>query len=184
MDDVPVQDPADLVEVGASRSNGTLRFALATHAMRHGEVRLASQVASLAGLQTRATQLMSWSIAGATALFAAALTTAWRIPASVTSLLLFATALLCLRVLWPKTWSAPGYEPSRIIHYHSATELEMLENLALGYDQGIRDNAQQLEEAVGRLRVAWACLLLAPVAGVIALLVVGLPSVTAAAPTG
>ena len=161
------------IEVGAAGNLGTLRFELAKHAIRHGELRLASQVASLNGLQSRATQIMSWSIAGATALVAAAATTDWRWPAGATAGALLLTALFCLGALWPRTWNAPGYDPRTIMAEPLGTELEALESVGFGYSDGIRANAARLERAVNLLRCAWVLLVASPLLGLLALAFTG-----------
>ncbi len=108
----------ELIEVGSSRDDGTIRYWLAKEGVRQGELRLAFQGSSLGGLTASAASLLGWIVSISLAL--AAVIASALAPASATSpanapsllrgllwpavaaevAMLFA-AICCCAVLWP-----------------------------------------------------------------------------------
>jgi hypothetical protein len=74
----------------------------------------------------------------------------------------FIAALCALRLLWPKEWNVPGYEPG-VVRSACASELDQLQWLSDGYAAGIAENATFLSHAGERVRTAWWALLASPV---------------------
>jgi hypothetical protein len=177
------------IEVGASRSDGTIRYWVAKEAVTKGELILGSQISSLARLMTSASSVLGWSVTISIALIAAIAskvfdpavsTTAsksttlampqlgnllW--PAVAAEVLLLITAVCCVCVLWPGRWRPPGHDPGLVLKTTYETELEVLEAMAGGYAQAVAENSNGLDRIEKILRCAWVCFVSAPVAGLL-----------------
>lgn len=158
----------ELIEVGLTQDG--LRYWRAKEAMRQGELQLATQLAGVAGLQTRATAILGWTVAIALALSAAASAAHWRLPLAASAVPVLLSAVCCVITLWPRDYSEPGWRPSVLMDMSYGTELEILESLAQGYDTGIRANDAALRRRARWLRAAWVLFLAAPLVALLSLL--------------
>ena len=178
----------ELIQVGASRQSGEIRYWKSKAAIDKGELLLKAQIDSVPRQTTSATSILGWSITISIALTAVIATSLqpyvapeagsqsnsyisshllW--PASVAELFLLVSAICCVRVLWPGgIWFSPGVSPTDLLNSPHDTELTTLEALARGYADRIDDNYQRLEYLVRFLRVAWVCFVVSPVAGLAA----------------
>jgi hypothetical protein len=164
----------DEIEVGARGDE--LRLWKAKEALRHAELRLGSQAATLQAFEARATSILGWlvailtTIAGAAVVIlsgghtvrAAALCVAF-VPATIA---IFAAA----GVVWPKLWCVPGYDPA-VVMSECDNELQQIEFFVHGYGIGIRENAHVLAESGERVQRAWRGLILMPPTGFAASLI-------------
>jgi hypothetical protein len=132
-------EPIELGEV-----EGGLRYWLAKEAIRQAELHLAAQATSLTAMESRATSILSWSVAGVFVLGSASLTGQYRAAALVAALFLFISAVLCVVGLWPRNWGIPGYPPGEIIDSDARSELEFLEFIVGGYAKTIIRNEKRL----------------------------------------
>lgn len=151
------------IDVGAA--DGTLRYWLAKEAVRQGEIGIGAQMAVIQSLATRATTLMGWSVTVASALAAAAISGPWTVPASAAAAFMVLSGLCAFIGLWPRDWKLAGHDSKWILSGALPTELEILESMALGSAEGIKQNAGALRRFAFWLRGAWVFFLLAPVAG-------------------
>lgn len=161
-----ITNPQPDGEVGASTGEGTLRYWRAREAVRQGELALAAQDRSFAGMQARASAILGWSAAGMVALGAWSTqghNDAWLFPAAAA---LFLSASCCVAGLWPRNWYSAGYTFSQLAEGHD-TELQSLEAIAMGYETDCTLNRRALRQFARYLRAAWLILL---AAGPIALL--------------
>jgi len=71
-------------------------------------------------------------------------------------------ALYASRLLWPKRWNVPGFDPATVRSL-CESELDQLQWLSDGYAIGIAENDDFLVLASDRVRVAWWALLAAPI---------------------
>ena len=174
-------EPA-LIEVGASRADGDIRYWRAKEAVAKGELILTSQISALTRMMTSASSILGWSVTISIALVAAMasrfgagntssnvapllLDLFW--PALATEVLLLTTAICCVSVLWPSKWRAPGHNADLVLNSPYETELEILESMASGYVEAFRKNLVGLLRLEILLRVAWICFVAAPVAGLL-----------------
>jgi hypothetical protein len=147
-----------------------LRLALAKEALRQAEMRLGDQAVALAALETRATAIVGWSLAGFVAAGAALLRLetlpllAWISPGALAGF----SAALCTAALplLPGGWGVRGHEPSEIQAEWAASEADILEWCADGYGQSISDNAERLAKSSKLVRRAIAYMIAAPILGV------------------
>lgn len=165
---VMTSDPAEEGEIELGAIGGDLRLWQAKEALRQAELRLAAQASALQAFETRATAILGWIALIISALAGAAVVNLdagkpWRalglsaglIPAGV-------SALAASRMLWPKEWNVPGHEPATV-RAPCTSELAQIEWLADGYAIGIAENAAFLKRAGRQVRVAWWCILAAPI---------------------
>ncbi|HWD58079.1 MAG TPA: hypothetical protein VG308_07375 [Stellaceae bacterium] len=167
-------------QVEAGATGDTLRLWQAREALRHAELRLASQTASLQAFEARAAALMGWFVTGVSAIGGAAVVslsggTYWRAGAIVAALIpALAGAFEASTVLWPKNWHDPGYTPD-VVMDACESELQQLEYLTAGYAAGINENRVFLDRAGRLMRRAWWLLFAIPItAAVLAGLTVSL----------
>lgn len=155
-------------EIEAGAAGDTLRLWQAREALRHAELRLTSQTASLQAFEARASALMGWFVTAVSAIGGAAvvsLTTAayWRAGAFTAALVpAFAGAFEASRLLWPKRWNDPGYSPD-VVMDKCDSELQQLEFLIAGYATGIDENSTLLDRFGRLMRRAWWLLFAVPV---------------------
>lgn len=154
------------IEVGADGDD--LRYWQAKEAMRHAELRLASQAVTLQSFEARGTSILGWVVAIITTVSGSALVSlnSGRVGLALVLCSAFVPAALAVwaavRIVWPKEWTVPGYEPA-ILRSKCENELQQIEALATGYEVGIAENAQFLSQAGKRVRRAWISLALTPV---------------------
>lgn len=159
-------DPSGEIEVGAAGAE--LRLCQAREALRHAELRLASQANTLQAFETRATSLLGWIVLIVSTLAGGAIVAldagrVWRALALGAGFLpAFFSAGFALRLLWPKNWHVTGYEPG-LVRAECENELDMIEWLCDGYAKGIVDNEAFLDTAGDRVRWAWWGLLATPI---------------------
>lgn len=152
------------IEVGETAADG-LRYWRAKEAVRHGEARLTFQATALAALETRATSLVGWAAAGATAMVSALLLAtlsrpgAWAASAALGALVLAAAA--GVTVLWPRGWTPFG-DPNGVLDSQETTELGDLEALAGGLGLAAAGNAKRLVSSGRLLTIGLGLLALAP----------------------
>ena len=157
----------------AEESSGLVR---AREAVRQAEVRLTGQAAALTTLETRATSIVSWSVAVAAGALAFALGDGqarhlqWG--AGVGAVAMWGAAVIAARVLAPRDWTVAGHRPPAVLRGDDDEEVEgFFRSLAEGYERGISDNAARLRAGSGALRWALRGVLLAgPAAGLASLL--------------
>ena len=155
--------PENFIEVGATDKD--LRLWRAKEAVRHAELRIASQTTNRNGLETRATSIIGWSVPsalGAVALIANP-NTAWLDRYAVTALVcLLAAAALGATALWPRRWNIVGHPPDVFMNGSEQSELAHQEVIASDYGLAIRENEQQLKQLGWLIRLAWLALAAAP----------------------
>jgi len=152
------------IEVGVAGDE--MRLWLATEAKRQGEARLIAQAASISALEMRATAILAWSVASVLALSAAASQGHLTTVALAAGPLLLLSALMCVAGLWPQDWHPPGYDFGSLQSMSAASELQLVEQIAAGYEAGIRANDMRTVRFGWLLRFAWLCFLIAPLAGI------------------
>jgi hypothetical protein len=173
-DDLCMITMTDEIEVGARGDD--LRYWQSKEALRHAEMRLGSQAATLQAFEARATSILGWLVAVLTTISGAALVTlngghATRAAALCVAFVPATIAILAAaNVVWPKQWSVPGYEPIVVVS-ECENELQQIEFFVNGYATGIRENAQFLSGAGDRVRRAWWGLMLTPPTGAAACLI-------------
>lgn len=153
--------PEDEIEVG--ESGGTLRYWAAKEAIRHGELHLTSQAASLSAMESRATSILGWAITGVFALGALSTTGLYRAAAGFAAVLLFVSAVSCVVGLFPRNWAVAGMLPAQVRNSGQKTELEVLEHLGKGYDEAIQRNNIRLGSFGYYLRFSWICFAASPI---------------------
>jgi hypothetical protein len=151
------------IEVGAT--DDELRLWLAKEAVRHGELRLTAQQNNLAAMESRATSMFGWSIPTILALGTAALRSRYSGPALSAATCMVGTAVMCAVALWPQPWGHAGHRPPMLLNEQLQSELEVIESIALGYDQTADSNEARLTRFGEWLRVAWLLFLLSPLMG-------------------
>lgn len=164
----------DEIEVGANGDE--LSYWQFKEAMRQAELRLNSQATTLQAYEARATSILGWLVAILTTVAGGAVVAlnngslpkagaicAVLIPAGI-------TAFSASRVVWPKKWFVPGYEPS-VVTSQCENELQQIMALVEGYANGITENARFLASAAKYIRLAWWGLLLMPITGIGAALI-------------
>lgn len=140
-------DEPGLIEVGEVQADG-LDYWRAKEAMRQGEARLAFQATALMALEARATSLVGWSVAGATAMVSALLiaslpqATAWAAAAALVSLTL--AAMAGASVLRPGDWTPFG-NPQALLNSTHKNELTDLQAMAGGLELARSSNADRLK---------------------------------------
>jgi hypothetical protein len=162
------------IEVGANGDE--LAYWQAKEAMRHAEMRLSSQAATLSAFEARATSILGWIVAVLTTIAGAATVAlsnsnmtralalgAVFVPAAI-------TVYAASRGVWPKRWCVPGFEPAEVMS-ECENELQQIKALAFSYGAGIRDNAKFLEIASDNIRRAWWGLVLTPLTGIVAVVI-------------
>jgi hypothetical protein len=139
----------------------------AREAVRHAELRLASQASTLQAFETRATAILGWIALIVSTLAGGVIVSLdahrpWRALAfSAAFVPALIAALYASRLLWPKRWNVPGFDPITV-RSPCESELDQLQWLSDGYATGIAENAEFLALAGDRVRVAWWALLAAP----------------------
>ena len=150
-------------EVGAS--DDTIRLCRATAAVRHAELRLASQATNRTGLETRATSIIGWSVPIALAAVALILIPQiqWiTYPAlAVVAAFLVAAGLACA-ALWPRDWNVVGVPAGIVLSATDASELQFQERVAGDYGKAITENQRQLLILSWLIRLAWIAMAVAP----------------------
>lgn len=165
---MPPEHPPE-IEVGAQAED--LRYWLAKEAVRQGEVRLSAQAQNIAAMESRATSILAWSTATMVALGAAASQGHLRPIAMLAGALLLAASIACIGALWPAAWHPPGHDFAALAKMRTQapdkTELEVLELIAVSYEDGIAANDRRAGRFAWWLRAAWILFLAAPIAGAI-----------------
>ncbi|MBV9735420.1 MAG: hypothetical protein JO209_05880 [Acidisphaera sp.] len=168
-----------LIEVGASDQDGSIRYWIAKETVRQGELLLASQIAEMNSLMARASSILGWSVTIVLALGAAlaalhvpassardaGLAGRFFVPVMLTAISSFVAAVVCVFVLWPGRWHAPGHEPRWVASIPFPSELETLEAMGGGYAQAAARNAVALRRLELSLRAFFAA---APAVGLFA----------------
>lgn len=149
------------IEVG--ETGDTLRLWAAKESMRHGELHLASQAASLTAMEGRATSILGWAVAGVFGLGALSTTGSYRAAASLAAFSLFVSAFSCVVGLWPQDWAVAGMLPKQLRNSGQNSELEILEYIAKGYDEAISLNSGRLESLGHCLVLSWVCFVASPI---------------------
>lgn len=172
MTNTTICDPLaeDEIDVGATEE--TLRLWQAKEALRQAELRLAAQTDSRRAFEARVTTLLGWIIATASVVASGILGTA---PARVSVALAMLVPLLIatvtsVSIVWPGWWSNAGYEPHLIFDSALGSELEIIESMAQGYEEGIQRNELWLHRASHLSRAVYGFFALGPLAGAVALL--------------
>ena len=160
------------IEVGAV-ADADLRYWLAKEAVRQGETRLNAQNSVRTALEARATAITGWGAVGLLATAGASFTARDQPTfsgAAIAAVALFTAAALGIFAARPRNWSLTGYEPARVAAMLPmvGTELEVLEALGGGLEEGIRINNQRIERMAVALRWAGWLLICAPLGGVVA----------------
>ncbi len=158
---------AGLVEVGAVGAD--LRYWRAKEALRHGELRLGVQAQATQALEARATAIVGWSVVGVLALGAAVVNGAHPIAAGVAALCLIGAAVLCITALLTRDWAGPGYRPEIVFEDRSATELEAIESMVIGYQQAVQSNHDGFSRFQRSLKWALVGLIAAPIVGALSI---------------
>ena len=149
------------VEVGAT--DGDLRYWRAKEAIRHAELNIGSQTANLASMESRATSILGWAIAGVTVLVAVVITGPFRAAALAAAFSLFVATLFSILGLRAKDWGVVGYNPRKLLEDTHSSELEVLESFGRGYAETIDKNEGILRNFSICLTVAWAALAATPI---------------------
>lgn len=168
-----MDNATSLIEVGASRGEGTIRYWWAREALRQAEMRLASQVAAVDGLMARAGWLIGWCVALTAALLVGAESGYLRPPALAGAALAIVAGVFCVAAIWPRAWRSPGEWADWAITEPYETELEGLEAMAQGAVRSIAENKPRITAIASLLRVAFLLFLSAPVAAFLALISTG-----------
>jgi hypothetical protein len=154
------------IEVGAK--DDTLRFWKSKEALRQAEMLLASQTSALQAVQTRAGNLLGWTVTAIIAVstvFVSSSLKEWILAAVVVIIPLLFTALICVGSLRPRHWTFPGFKPIQILNSTFSTELEQSESLAKGCNDSIIQNERELQRIGRRMLVAWRLFVVSPFAG-------------------
>lgn len=154
-----------MIEVG--KADGDVRLWRAVEAMRQGELLLATQTANLVAMETRATAILAWSVAGATAIGLGVANGTLQPLHGLVGLPLLLAAGACILAMWPRRWHGAGYHSRDVAEVHGDTELEVREAIALGYDCGIARNGRRLRATAVWLRGAWLAAVAAPLGAII-----------------
>jgi hypothetical protein len=171
---------------GATVKDGNYAHWLAKEAVRHGELRLGTQISSMNGMMSRATSILGWSVTISLALGGWLASNSLSAPVSgkspepanlqvligalAVALSTFASAICCIPVLWPGQWRGPGHEPRLLFAAECETESEMLEAMAKGYRDASAINVVALGRIIRWLRAAWFFFAASPAIGLIAYL--------------
>jgi uncharacterized membrane protein YgcG len=154
------------IEVGAA--DDSIRYWLAKEAIRQGDLAIVTQISAIQSLATRATAILGWSVTVSGALIAAAVAGPWKLAAGVATAIMFLAAFCCFVALWPRDWKLSGHSSRWLLSAPHATELEVLESMALGYAEGSDLNSRSPQRFARWLRAAWIFFLMAPLAGFVA----------------
>ena len=174
MSDSQEVTPEDEIEVG--ETGGTLRYWAAKEAIRHGELHLTAQAASLSAMEARATSILGWAITGVFALGAVSTTGLYRAAAGFAAAFLFMSALSCVFGLFPRNWAVAGMLPEQVRRSGQETELEVLEHLGKGYDEAIQRNNVRLRSFGHCLAFSWVCFASSPVIAALTAYIVAVSS--------
>ena len=156
------------IEVGATDRD--LRYWLAKEAVRQGEARLTAQNTTRTALDARATALTGWAAVGLLATAGASFTARDDpafLGATTAAVVLFVAAATGIYAARPRSWSLIGYSPDLIRGLASTlmTELEVLEAIAGGLNDGITINNRTISQTSRLLRWAGWLLIIAPLIG-------------------
>lgn len=160
-----IEEERPPIEVGAARSNGTIRYWWAREAVRQGEARMAAQAAGMDALMGRAGSLVGWCVVAAIGLLTISARGAPSAAAVSSAVLALAAAGCCVAALWPRAWNAPGGSVAWALSEPLDTELEALESLAAGYEKELAENNHAMRRAGILLRAAMMLFVTAPVVG-------------------
>jgi hypothetical protein len=164
-------------------NDGNYGYWLAKETVRHGELRLGTQISSMNGMMSRATSILGWGVTislalggwlGANSVAAASgkpsdpVNFQVLIGALAVALSTFFSAVCCIPVLWPGRWYGPGHEPKLLLDAPCESELEMLQAMALGYRNASARNVVALGRLILWLRAAWLFFVASPAAGIAA----------------
>lgn len=142
--------------------------------LRQGELRLASQAASLTSMESRATNLLAFCGAALIALGAAVVTAGCLrgVAAGGTAVLIFAAAAHLLLGLKPVAWGVAGLQPAELRGWDDARRQDAaLRVWAKVLDKTINRNKMRLDDLGRRLWNAVRLVLAAPFAGGAAMVV-------------
>lgn len=163
--------PSGEIEVGEIEGDG-LRLWRATQAVRHAELHLSAQASNLAAMESRATSILGWSVAGTFVLGAGAVSETYRAAASIGAACLFlAGFVIVIGIFWPYKWGVSGYQPKYLLDEKFQTELEYLEYFAGGYQATIIENEKRLIGFSKYLKASWFLFLASPLAAFVALFI-------------
>lgn len=165
------QEETETIQLGETHSGG-LRLWAARLAVEHTEKRLDVQSTSMDGMFTKATQILGWNVAMMAAFLA--LTQKGQVVSPLLAVLCVGsiTVCLCIAVLWPRQFHAPGQSVKYLIHdQHFRTELQALEEMAYGNEDAIKANRTHLARKAFYLRLAWVSFALTPAAGIVTYLI-------------
>ncbi len=152
-------------EVGAI--GGDLRYWLAKEGLRQTELRLSAQPNSLQAMETRATSILTWSVSIGLALVAAWVSGTMKAPAVVALLFAVVASVAAAWGLWPRPWTVPGQDLRKMRAKKFGSELEHLESMALGNADAADDNEKRMQCFAVALKLAWVCLIFAPIAALV-----------------
>jgi hypothetical protein len=155
----------------------------AKEAVRHAEIRLAGQVQANQALESRAASMLGWSVAGVLALGAGVVSGSHLLAASISAACLGFTALLCVYSIVRREFRyVPGYDPKILLEDNSDSEYEALVGLAKGYQSSVERNAEAFIHLKTLLGVAIISMALAPVLGLVSLLLFPSPPSASTSP--
>lgn len=134
----------------------------AKEGLRQCELRLASQALNLTAMESRATSVLTWCMAGLTGL---SLATGGQMPRNgvlVSIILLALAGGACVAALWPRNWAMTGFHSV----WEDALDLpsitEIIESMSISYIRGISSNTRRLRNFSRLMCAAWLLFLLAP----------------------
>jgi hypothetical protein len=172
---VPAPADADDVELGAVGPD--LRLWRAREAVRQGELALHHQSLARDNIGARALALLGWAVTISIASIGAATLgnghPGIKVAAGLVLLGLSATAVACVVAIYPRRWARPGYDPTQLLRSQLPSELETLENLALGLGEDVTQNRATLIVGGIFLRVAWIVFASTPLPALAALAQLG-----------
>ncbi|WP_137178788.1 hypothetical protein [Roseomonas sp. AR75] len=138
--------------------DSTMQLVRAKEALRQVEQRLAAQATTLATLETRATSLVGWAlaglVAGGAALVTPAVPTVLAYAAAGLIAALLASAVTAALAIAPRDWGVQGHLPRDVIGDFDESEAKFLEWLAEGLGKAAEDNRQRITDAARRLQIS------------------------------
>jgi len=156
----------DDIEVG--QMGPDLLYWSTKEAVRQAEAKIKSQSEALAGIMTRATTLLGWTVTASLAL-AAALVAEKEVAAVVlTATCTVASAICAIAVIWPREWGTASWEIEWFLNPPYETELQFLDAMARGAAKRIKEDQEKIEQCAHLLRLAYLFLVLSPIVGAVA----------------
>ncbi|WP_140886701.1 hypothetical protein [Muricoccus nepalensis] len=158
--------PGD-IEVG--QMGPDLLYWSTKEAVRQAEAKIKSQSEALAGIMTRATTLLGWTVTASLALAAALVTEKEVVAVVLTAACTVSSAVCAIAVIWPRQWGTASWEIEWFLEPPYDTELQFLDAMARGAAERIREDQEGIEQCAHLLRLAYLFLVLAPIVGAVAI---------------